>query len=58
MRPSPPGSRPCPERFTGYVTSVNTSILIPTSLADPLIVVGLLVFLAGFRRVIRQVVYV
>jgi hypothetical protein len=42
------------ERFSDYVTSVNTSILIRTSLADPLIMVGLLVFLAGFRHLIRQ----
>ncbi len=42
------------ERFSDYVTSVNTSILIRTSLADPLIFVGLLVFLAGFRHLIRQ----
>ncbi len=42
------------ERFSDYVTSVNTSILIRTSLADPLIMGGLLVFLAGFRHLIRQ----
>ncbi len=42
------------ERFSDYVTSVNTSILIRTSLADPLIMAGLLVFLAGFRHLIRQ----
>jgi hypothetical protein len=42
------------ERFSAYVTSVNTSILIRTSLADPLIMVGLMVFLAGFRHLIRQ----
>lgn len=42
------------ERFSDYVTSVNTSILIRTSLADPLIMVGLMVFLAGFRHLIRQ----
>jgi Na+/phosphate symporter len=41
-------------RFSDYVTSINTSILIRTSLADPLIFVGLLVFLAGFRHLIRQ----
>src|SRR6266508_3484019 len=42
------------ERFSDDVTSVNTSILIRTSLADPLIMGGLLVFLAGFRHLIRQ----
>ena len=42
------------ERFSDYVASVNTSILIRTSLADPLIMVGLMVFLAGFRHLIRQ----
>lgn len=42
-------------RFNHYVTSINTAILIRTSLADPLIFVGLLVFLAGFRHLIRQV---
>jgi hypothetical protein len=42
------------ERFSDYVTSVNRAILIRTSLADPLIMSGLLVFLAGFRHLIRQ----
>jgi Na+/phosphate symporter len=41
-------------RFSDYVTSINTSILVRTSLADPLIFVGLLVFLGGFRHLIRQ----
>lgn len=41
-------------RFSDYVKSINTAILIRTSLADPLIFVGLLVFLAGFRHLIRQ----
>lgn len=41
-------------RFSDYVQSINTAILIRTSLADPLIFVGLLVFLAGFRHLIRQ----
>ena len=43
------------ERFSDYVTSVNRAILIRTSLADPLIMSGLLIFLAGFRHLIRQV---
>jgi hypothetical protein len=41
-------------RFNDYVTSINTSVLVRASLADPLIMVGLLVFLAGFRHLIRQ----
>lgn len=41
-------------RFSDYVTSINTAILIRTSLADPLIMVGFVVFLAGFRHLIRQ----
>lgn len=41
-------------RFAAYVTTVNTSVLIRTSLADPLIMIGLLVFLAGFRHLVRQ----
>lgn len=41
-------------RVTDYVTSIRTAILIRTSLADPLIFVGFLVFLAGFRHLIRQ----
>ena len=36
------------------MTRTHTFILIRTALADPLIMVGLLVFLAGFRHLIRQ----
>jgi len=36
------------------VTSTNTAILIRTSLADPLIMFGFVVVLAGFRHLIRQ----
>ncbi len=36
------------------MTRTNTFILIRTSLADPLIMTGLLVFLAGFRHLARQ----
>jgi hypothetical protein len=36
------------------VMSVNRAILIRTSIADPFIMIGLLVFLAGFRHLIRQ----
>jgi hypothetical protein len=41
-------------QFSDLVRGTNTSIIIRTSLADPLIMVGLLVFLAGFRHLIRQ----
>jgi hypothetical protein len=41
-------------RYSNYVTSINTAILIRTSLADPLIMVGFVVVLAGFRHIIRQ----
>ena len=42
------------EQFSAYVTRINTFILIRATLADPLILVGLLVFLAGLRHLIRQ----
>jgi Na+/phosphate symporter len=41
-------------QFSDLVTRTNTFILIRTSLADPLIMVGFLVFLAGLRHLIRQ----
>ncbi len=41
-------------QFGDFVTRTNTFIIIRTALADPLILVGLLVFLAGFRHLIRQ----
>jgi hypothetical protein len=41
-------------RYSNYVTSINTGIVIRTSLADPLIMVGFVVVLAGFRHLIRQ----
>ena len=41
-------------QFSNLVTRTNTFILIRTSLADPLIMVGFLVFLAGLRHLIRQ----
>ena len=41
-------------QFSDLVTRTNTLILIRTSLADPLIMVGFLVFLAGLRHLIRQ----
>jgi hypothetical protein len=40
--------------FSDMVTRTNTFILIRTGLADPLIMIGLLVFLAGFRHLVRQ----
>jgi len=41
-------------QFSNLVTRTNTFILIRTSLADPLIMVGFIVFLAGLRHLIRQ----
>ena len=41
-------------QFSNLVTRTNTFIVIRTVLADPLIMVGLLVFLAGLRHLIRQ----
>ena len=41
-------------QFTDLVARTNIFILIRTSLADPLIMVGFLVFLAGFRHLIKQ----
>jgi len=40
--------------LSNFVTRTGTFILIRTALADPLIMIGLLVFLAGFRHLIRQ----
>jgi hypothetical protein len=40
--------------FSDFVTRIHTFILVRTSLADPLIMVCLVVFLAGFRHLIRQ----
>jgi Na+/phosphate symporter len=41
-------------QFSNLVTRTNTFIVIRTALADPLIMVGFLVFLAGLRHLIRQ----
>jgi hypothetical protein len=41
-------------QYSELVTRTNTFILLRTTLADPLIMVGLLVFLAGLRHLIRQ----
>jgi hypothetical protein len=41
-------------RYSNYVTSINTAILIRTSLADTLIMIGFVVVLAGFRHLTRQ----
>ena len=41
-------------QFGSLVTRTNTFILTRTALADPLIMVGFLVFLAGLRHLIRQ----
>ena len=42
-------------QFSNLIARTNTFILIRTALADPLIYVGFLVFLAGLRHLIRQV---
>jgi hypothetical protein len=41
-------------QFSSLIARTNTFILIRTALTDPLIMVGLLVFLAGFCHLIRQ----
>ena len=41
-------------RFSELVARTGTFVIIRTTLADSLIMVGLLVFLAGFRHLIRQ----
>ena len=41
-------------QFSDLITRTNSFILIRTALADPLIYVGFLVFLAGLRHLIRQ----
>ena len=41
-------------QFSDLVTRTNTFIIIRASLADPLIMVGLLVFLSGFCHLIKQ----
>jgi hypothetical protein len=41
-------------QFSDFIARTRTYILMRTTLADPLIMVGYLVFLAGFRHLIRQ----
>ena len=41
-------------RYSDLIARTNTYILIRTAVADPLIMIGLLVFMAGFRHLIRQ----
>ena len=41
-------------QFSSFVARTNTFILIRTALTDPLIMVGRLVFLAGFCYLVRQ----
>ena len=41
-------------QYSNLVARTNIFILVRTSLADPLIMVGLLVFLAGLRHLVRQ----
>jgi hypothetical protein len=41
-------------QYSDLITRTNTFILIRTAVADPLIMVGLLVFMAGFRHLVRR----
>jgi hypothetical protein len=41
-------------QFSEFVARTSTFVIVRTTLADSLIMVGLLVFLAGFRHLIRQ----
>ena len=41
-------------QFSDLISRTNTYILMRTTLADPLIMTGLLVFLAGFRHLVSQ----
>ena len=41
-------------QFTDLIAGTNKFILIRTAAADPLIMVGFLVFLAGLRHLVRQ----
>ena len=41
-------------QYSSLVTRTNTFIILRTSIADPLIMVGLLIFLAGLRHLIRK----
>lgn len=41
-------------KFTNYITRTNTLILVRATLADSLIMVGLIIFLGGFRSLIKQ----
>jgi hypothetical protein len=41
-------------QYSDLITRTNTLILIRTALADPLIMIGLLVFMAGFRHLVRR----
>jgi Na+/phosphate symporter len=40
--------------FSEFIARTNTLVLVRTTLADALIMVGLLVFLAGFRHLVKQ----
>src|SRR5271157_4190886 len=54
LGPQPIGRLEDSAQFADAVRKVNTLILARTSLADPLILACLLVFVAGFSRLIRQ----
>ncbi|MGA2514078.1 MAG: hypothetical protein ABSG37_10725 [Candidatus Limnocylindrales bacterium] len=54
LGPQPMGRLEDSAQFADAVSKVNTLILARTTLADPLILACLLVFVAGFSRLIRQ----
>ena len=41
-------------QYSDLIARTNTFILIRTAVADPLIMIGLLVFMAGFRHLVRR----
>src|SRR6266536_1386006 len=41
-------------QYSDLITKTNTFILIRTAVADPLIMIGLLAFMAGFRHLVRR----
>lgn len=41
-------------QYSDFITKTNTLVLIRTTLTDPLIMICLVVFVAGFRQLVRQ----
>jgi hypothetical protein len=50
----PPARLQDTAQYSDLIARTNTFILIRTAVADPLIMIGLLVFMAGFRYVVRR----